>query len=205
MNLPNKITFARILLSLFLIFVLLFPFDAAGLVTPKLFINEAIVVDVKYVIAGVLFMIASLTDFVDGYLARKYDMVTDLGKMMDAIADKVLVNSVLIILASVGFISVVIPVIIITRDIFVDSIKMVIGSKGQVVGAIYTGKVKSACMMVGIVLTLFYNLPFELMNLRVSDALLAIACVLSIISAYQYFMMGKPYLFPKTTNKRKKL
>lgn len=207
MNLPNRITLTRILLSLVLIFILLFPFDAAGFVTPKLFINESIVVDIKYIVAGILFMVASLSDFIDGYLARKYNLVTDLGKMMDAIADKILVDSVLIILASVGFISVVIPVVIVTRDIVVDSIKMVIGSKGQVVGAIYTGKVKSACLMVGIVLTLFYNLPFELLNFKVADALLIIACVLAIISAYQYFMMGKPYLFPKnerTSRKKEK-
>ncbi len=202
MNLPNKITFTRILLSLILIFILLFPFDAAGFITPKLFINEAIVVDIKYIVAGVLFMIASMSDFVDGYLARKYNLVTDLGKMMDAIADKILVDSVLIILASVGFISVVIPVVIVIRDIFVDSVKMVVGSKGQVVGAIYTGKVKSACLMVGIVLTLFYNLPFELLNFKVADALLMIACILSIISAYQYYGMAKPYLFPKPTKSK---
>ncbi len=204
MNLPNKITFARILLSITLIFILLFPFDAAGFVTPKLFINESIVVDIKYIIAGFLFMIASLSDFVDGYIARKYNLVTDLGKMMDAIADKILVDSVLIILASVGFISVVIPVIIVVRDIFVDSVKMIIGSKGQVVGAIYSGKIKSACLMVGIVLTLFYNLPFELLNFQVSDVLLLIACVLSIVSAYQYYGMAKPYLFPKPVRNRKK-
>ena len=203
MNLPNRITFTRIMLSIVLIFILLFPFDAAGFVTPKLFVNESIVVDIKYIIAGVLFMIASLSDFVDGYLARKYNLVTDLGKMMDAIADKILVDSVLIILASVGFISVVIPVVIVIRDIFVDSVKMVIGSKGQVVGAIYTGKVKSACLMVGIVLTLFYNLPFELLNFKVSDVLLMVACVLSIVSAYQYYGMAKPYLFPKPVKSKR--
>ena len=97
MNLPNKITMSRIILSLFIIIVLLFPFDAAGFSLPKLFINESLVIDIKYPIAGVLFIIASLTDFVDGYLARKYNLVTDLGKMLDAIADKVLVNAILII------------------------------------------------------------------------------------------------------------
>ena len=72
MNLPNKITMSRIFLSLIIILLLLFPFDAMGFSLPKLFINETIVVDIKYLIAGVLFIIASLTDFVDGHLARKY-------------------------------------------------------------------------------------------------------------------------------------
>ena len=122
-------------------------------------------------------------------------MVTDLGKMLDAIADKVLVNSVLIILASSGFISPIIPVVIIVRDSIVNSIKMVAGSKGEVVAAIKSGKIKTACLMTGIVLTLFYNLPFELFNIRVSDALLIVACVLSIISAIQYYEMNKKYIF----------
>lgn len=191
MNLPNKITMSRIILSLFIIIILLFPFDAAGFSLPKLFINESLVIDIKYPIAGVLFIIASLTDFVDGYLARKYNLVTDLGKMLDAIADKVLVNAILIILASTGFISAVIPVIIVVRDIVVDTMKMVSGNKGKVVAAIKTGKYKTACMMVGVTLTMFYNLPFELLNIRVSDALLIIACVLSIISAVEYFNMTK--------------
>ena len=89
MNTPNKITLTRIVLSLFIILLLLFPFDAAGITIPQLFINESIVVDIRYFIAGVVFVIASLTDFVDGHLARKYNQVTDFGKMIDAIADVV--------------------------------------------------------------------------------------------------------------------
>lgn len=198
MNLPNKITMVRIFLSLFIIVLLLFPFDAAGITIPQLFINESIVVDVRYFIAGVIFIIASLTDFVDGYLARKYNQVTDFGKMVDAIADKVLVNSILVILASTGFISAVIPVIIVVRDIVVDSIKMIAGSKGNVVAAIKSGKLKTACLMIGITLTLFYNLPFELINLRVADAFLVVACVLSIISAIQYYNLNKKFISMKS-------
>jgi len=204
MNLPNKITMSRIILSLLIIILLLFPFDATGMVLPKLFINESLVIDIKYPIAGVLFIIASLTDFVDGYLARKYNLVTDLGKMLDAIADKVLVNAILIILASTGFISAVIPVIIVVRDIVVDTMKMISGNKGKVVAAIKTGKIKTACMMVGVTLTLFYNLPFELWNIRISDALLIIACVLSIISAVEYFNMTKD-LFLDNNSKKEEL
>lgn len=200
MNLPNKITMSRIVLSLIIIILLLFPFDATGVSLPKIFVNESIVIDIKYIVAGVLFIVASLTDFVDGHIARKYNMVTDFGKMLDAIADKVLVNAILIILASTGFISAIIPVIIVVRDIVVDTIKMVAGNKGRVVAAIYTGKIKTACMMVGITLTLFYNLPFELWNIRVSDALLIIAAVLSVVSAIQYFDMNKDLIIDNQNN-----
>lgn len=200
MNLPNKITMSRIVLSLIIIIFLLFPFDATGVSLPKIFVNESIVIDIKYIVAGVLFIVASLTDFVDGHIARKYNMVTDFGKMLDAIADKVLVNAILVILASTGFISAIIPVVIVVRDIVVDTIKMVAGNKGRVVAAIYTGKIKTACMMVGITLTLFYNLPFELWNIRVSDALLIIAAVLSVVSAIQYFDMNKDLIFDNQNN-----
>ena len=200
MNLPNKITMSRIVLSLIIIILLLFPFDATGVSLPKIFVNESIVIDIKYIVAGVLFIVASLTDFVDGHIARKYNMVTDFGKMLDAIADKVLVNAILVILASTGFISAIIPVVIVVRDIVVDTIKMVAGNKGRVVAAIYTGKIKTDCMMVGITLTLFYNLPFELWNIRVSDALLIIAAVLSVVSAIQYFDMNKDLIFDNQNN-----
>lgn len=200
MNLPNKITISRIILSIFIIVLLLFPFDAAGINVPRVFINESIVVDITYIISGGLFIIASLTDFLDGYLARKYNLVTDFGKMIDAIADKILVNPILIILAAKGFISPIIPVVIVCRDSIVNTIKMIAGSKGNVVAAIKMGKLKTACLMIGIVLTLFYNLPFELYNLRVSDALLIIACVLSIISAIQYYNINKKIIFTKKEN-----
>jgi CDP-diacylglycerol--glycerol-3-phosphate 3-phosphatidyltransferase len=203
MNLPNKITLMRIGISFFIIILLLFPFDAAGITLPTLFINETIVVDIKYLICGCLFIIASLTDFLDGYLARKNNQVTDFGKMLDAIADKVLVDSTLIILASKGFISSVIPVIVVVRDIIVDSIKMVAGSNGNVVAAIKSGKLKTACLMIGIILTLFYNLPFELLNLRVSDAFLIVAAILSIVSAIQYYNLNKQYISTKVESVEK--
>ena len=113
---------------------------------------------------------------------------------MDAIADKVLVNGVLIVLACNGLINVAIPVIIITRDIFVDSIKMVAGSKGKAVGASILGKLKTICMMTGLTLVFFYNLPFELLNIDVANGLLYVATVLSIISGIQYYQVNKDIL-----------
>ena len=194
MNLPNKITISRLILSIFIIIILIFPFDTVGVTLPRLFINETLVVDIKYFIAGGLFIVASITDFIDGYIARKYDMVTDFGKMLDAIVDKVLVNAVLILLATSGFIHPIIPVVIITRDTVVNTIKMVAGNKGNVVAASKLGKIKTILMMCGVSLTMFYNLPFELINIKVSDILLIIACVLSIISGVQYYNINKEYL-----------
>ena len=194
MNTANKITMSRIIMSVIIIALLLFPFDQVGLEFPTFLLKGRILVDLKYIIVGILFIVASLTDFFDGYVARKYNMVTDFGKMMDAISDKLLTNSVLIMLACDGKISTVVAVVIIVRDIIVDSIKMVVGNKGAAVAAIGIAKAKTATLMVGIILTLFYNLPFELIPLRVSDFLLVLAAILSIISAAKYYSMAKPYL-----------
>ena len=197
LNLPNKITLLRIFLTFVIIFLLLFPLGMAKINLPKVFINEKIIVDTKYLIAGVLFLIASFTDFLDGYIARSRNMITNFGKITDAIADKVLVNSVLIILACQSRINPIIPVIIITRDTIVDSIKMMASKNGVIQAAIKSGKIKTLCMMSGITLTFFYNLPFELIGLGVDQMLLFIACVLSIISCIQYYTLNKEFIFEK--------
>lgn len=197
MNLPTKLTILRIVLSIVVIVLLSFPFYAVGLQFPQ-YVVGGITVELQYIIAGIIFIIASLTDYLDGYLARKNNMVTDTGKMLDAIADKVLVNSVLIILAAHGFINEIIPVIIVLRDIVVNAIKMEAAAKGKVVAAIGSGKIKTATLMVGTVLAFFYNMPFEFININVADFLLYFACIMSVISAFQYYKMNKDIIFPKT-------
>lgn len=194
MNLPNKITITRIFIAFIILILLIFPFYQVDFYFPKYLIMGKVTLDLKYIIAGVLFIIASITDFLDGYIARSKNLVTDFGKVADAIADKVLVNGVLIALAVSGTISVIIPVVIVTRDIIVDSIKMVAGSKNKAVAASSLGKIKTIFMMVGISLTFFSNLPFELINIKVADILLLIATLLSVISACQYFAVNKKYI-----------
>lgn len=195
MNLPNKITVSRIVLSIIVLVMMVFPFYQVGFEWPTFIISGRVEVSLKYIICAVLFIIASCTDFLDGYIARKYNLVTDFGKVMDAIADKILVNGILIVLAVDGFIPMAIPVIIITRDTFVDSIKMVAGQSGHAVGASIAGKIKTICMMSGVSLMLIYNLPFELLNVKVADALIIIATVLSVVSGVQYYYNNRKALF----------
>lgn len=191
MNLPNKITMCRIYLSIILIVILIFPFDLCGIYFPNYIVFGKITMNLKYLIAGGIFLVASLTDSLDGYIARSRNLVTDFGKVMDAIADKVLVNGVLIALACDGTISVAIPAVIVTRDIFVDSIKMVVGNKGKAVGASVLGKLKTICMMSGLTLTFFYNLPCEIINFDLANGLLYVAVVLSVLSGIQYYLVNK--------------
>ena len=197
MNLPTKITVVRLILTVFILLLLCIPFSYFGFNFPK-YDFYGVPVELNYIIAGVIFIIASLTDFLDGYLARKNNQVTDLGKMLDAIADKVLVSPVLIVLAANGFIPVIIPVIYITRDIVVDAIKMQAAKSGKVQAAIKSGKYKTAFMMIGLSLTFFYNISFEFINIRVDLGLLFLACILSIVSAYEYYKINKSLIFGNT-------
>ena len=199
MNLPTKITVARLVLTVFIILLLCIPYSFFGFNFPVFDVN-GVAVELHYVIAGVLFIIASVTDYLDGYLARKNYQVTDTGKMLDAIADKALVNPILIILAANDFIPAIVPVIIVLRDILVNAIKMEAASKGKVVAAIKSGKLKTAAMMVGVSLVFFYNIPFEFINIRVDLGLLYFACIMSVISAWQYFNLNKHIIFPKKEN-----
>ena len=176
--------------------MLLVPWYSLGVEFP-VYQVATITVNLKYIIAGIIFLIASTSDFLDGYLARKNNMVTDFGKVMDAIADKLLVNGLLVILAYDRIISIVIPVVIISRDIVVDSCKMISGQNGKVVAASIMGKLKTICMMSGLTLTMFYNLPFELIGFPVADILLIAAVILSVISGAQYFYSVRDILFPK--------
>lgn len=192
MNLPNKLTVLRLILSVVVIILLLFPFYAVGIQFPQFNISGvSSPVELQYLIAGCIFIIASITDFLDGYIARKYNLITDTGKMLDAIADKVLVNSILVIFAAKGFISAIVPVIYIFRDEIVNTFKMDLGNKGKVVAAIKSGKIKTASMMIGIGLMFFYNLPFELINIKMADFLIYFAVIMSVISGFEYYNMWK--------------
>lgn len=200
MNTPNKITVSRIVLSFIILIILVLPSSAFGFNWPvydSIFGIKINPLSLKYIITGILFVIASLTDRLDGYLARKWNMVTDLGKMLDAIADKILVNGVLIVLAYDKFIPVAVPVIIITRDIITDTCKMVSGNKGKVVAASWMGKVKTVFMMVGVSFVFFGNLPFQLIPFDFAGLCIIIATVLSVVSGCQYYFATKKLLGDK--------
>lgn len=198
MNLPNKITISRIILAIIILIMLVIPWHSLGVTWPvynSVFnITLGSAISLKYIIAGILFLIASITDRLDGQIARKRNLVTDYGKMLDAIADKILVNGVLIIMAYDRMIPLVVPVVIITRDIITDTCKMMSGSKGKVVAASWTGKIKTAFMMTGLTLVFFGNLPFELIHFNFSGLCLIIATVLSVISGCQYYFNTKKVL-----------
>ena len=108
----------------------------------------------------------------------------------------------LIIFAALGFVNAIVPVVIVVRDIIVDAIKMEAAAKGKVVAAIKSGKLKTASLMIGIVLMFFYNLPFEIWNIRVDLFFLYFATIMAIVSMYEYFALNKSLIFPNDKMKK---
>lgn len=156
----------KIILAVGIIVLLIFPFSALGLNILQLFVNEKIVIDIRYLIAGLLFLIFLLISF----LSKKdsSDIISTL-----------LFTSILIILSAQGFMHPIIAVVIIGTDIIFKELKNVLK-----VNSLY--QIKNVCLSLGILLTLFYNLPFELFNLRVADFMLILSSALSVISLIQY-------------------
>mgnify|MGYP001625618267 FL=1 len=194
MNLANKLTISRIVMAVIILLILLIPFEDFGISIPTFYVMGKVLVDIRYLIAGFLFVIACVTDYLDGSIARKEKKTSDFGATLDAIADKILVNGVLIILAYQGFILIIIPIVIVLRDICVDALRVLSAKNKVIIKASKWGKVKTVFMMCGVSLLLFYNLPFEIWGFYVADLLVSIATILSVISAVLYFIHAKDQL-----------
>ena len=194
MNLANKLTISRIVMTIIILLILLIPFEEFGFSVPTFYVMGKVLVDIRYLVAGFLFVIACVTDYLDGTVARKEKMTSDFGATLDAIADKILVNGVLIILAYQGFISIIIPVIIVLRDICVDALRVLAAKNKVIIKASKWGKIKTVFMMCGVSLLLFYNLPFEIWGIYIADLFVFVAIILSVISAILYFIHVKDKL-----------
>ena len=177
MNLPNKLSVARVLCIPAIVTLLHFSSDTCRL------------------IAAALFIIGCLTDFLDGKIARKRNLVTDFGKFIDPVADKLLVLTTLIMLIKPGLMPAWIVIIILCRELAVDGLRMVAVTKGQVIAAGPLGKWKTACQMVLISAILILNLGvFDAWPLTV---LAIIVVALTLISAVDYFVRNKAVLADK--------
>jgi CDP-diacylglycerol---glycerol-3-phosphate 3-phosphatidyltransferase len=186
MNLPNRLTLLRIFFVPLIVFVFIFPFGQYGIVFGHISIDFVTLPIVNLIALG-LFVLASITDFFDGYIARKNHQISTFGKFMDPIADKLLVNTMFILFAIQGLIPAIAVLVMLWRDVFVDGLRMLAAEKGRVVSAGYMGKLKTVIQMLTIMFILISNLPFELYNLPVSNFLLWFSVVISIISGVGYF------------------
>lgn len=187
MNLPNKLTVFRILLVPIIIILFIFPISGeVNVVNTVLSINQIVIVS--------LFALASITDFFDGQIARKYNLITTFGKFMDPIADKLLVNTMIIMLASTHKIHVIIAVIMISRDIVVDAIRLLAVQNNVVIAASFLGKAKTFVQMFAIVFVLLNNIPFCFINFPLDQILMWLAMVVSLISGIDYFNKSKHFI-----------
>jgi len=190
MNLPNRLTVIRLLLVPVIVFFSIFPFAQFNIVFGHISI-DFVNLPILNLIILVLFLIASATDFLDGYLARKNNQVTTFGKFVDPIADKLLVNTLFILLSVNGIIPVLAVLLMIWRDTIVDAIRLIAARKGITIAAQFLGKVKTVAQMITLVLYLVNNLPFELMHLPVNDLMLWFTVSISLLSGISYFMQSK--------------
>ena len=194
MNLPNRLTVMRIIMIPVIILIAIFPYSQFGIEIPMLQFGFVTLSAVNIVML-VLFCIASFTDFLDGYLARKNNLVTTFGKFADPIADKLLVTTMFVLFAAQGTIPVVPVLIMVARDTIVDGIRMIASSNGVVMADGYLGKLKTVVQMLSIITILLNNLPFELYRLPVSDFLLWFAAFTSLASGISYFNQMREYIF----------
>jgi len=191
MSVANKLTFSRMILAILILFLFLFPWQDMGISFPNILVMGRIIVDIKYVIAGVLFLGAIATDFLDGYLARNEKKANDMGAVLDFVADRVLVDGILIVLSYNGFISVLIPILVILRDLIVDGIRIMVAKNGTILKPTNYNKMKTFCMYTGIAFSLFYNLPFEIWGIFFSEILIDIGAILSVVTGYLYYVEWK--------------
>lgn len=183
MNLPNKLTVFRMILILPFVILLLGGFHQWGWFTA---IFGGILAYVDY-IALVIFIIASLTDWLDGYLARKNNLVTNFGKFMDPLADKLLVCAALIALIELGRIPSWVVIVIISREFIISGFRTVAADNGVVIAASYWGKFKTTFQMVMVCL-MIANIP----ALRVLTTIIMwIALILTVVSLVDYLLKNK--------------
>ncbi len=176
MNLPNKLTIMRVILIPFFVFFLLAPYFG----------------EYGNYIAAAIFIVASLTDLLDGKIARKYGLVTNFGKFMDPLADKLLVCAAMICLTENGRLSAWIVIIIISREFIISGFRLVASDNGIVIAASYWGKFKTVFQML-MIIVLILDIRAEFMQI-LGNILIYTALALTVISLIDYIVKNKEIL-----------
>ena len=172
MNLPNKLTMGRIFAIPVFIVVFLMNYRIA---------------------AAVIFILAAVTDMLDGHIARKHNLVTNFGKLMDPLADKLLVMSALICMVEVGDVAGWMVVVILGREFIITGMRQVAAAQGIVIAAGTTGKIKTITQMIAIPLLILENWPFTALGIPVpfDQIFMWIALIMTIVSGAEYIMKNK--------------
>ena len=195
LNLPNKLTLLRLLLIPFFLVLLAFRFDwgtVEGLGSS---------IGIPELIATIIFIIASITDWLDGYIARRDNLVTNFGKFADPMADKILVASALIMLVELNLAPGWVVAVIIAREFAVTGLRLLlVETGGTVLAAAWPGKIKTVTQMLAIIFLLLNNLPFAWTGIPVGSILLYISLFFTVYSGIDYFYNAR-FVFADTLNK----
>lgn len=188
MNLPNKITLSRVLLIPFFILFIAVDFGwgiirIGGTEMP-----------VEHLVGAIIFIVASITDWLDGYLARKQNLVTNMGKFLDPLADKLLVSAAFILLVELGTAPAWIVIIIISREFAVTGLRLILAGGGEVVAANQLGKIKTVTQLLAIIFLLLHNIFFEAAGIPFGTIMLYIALIFTVWSGADYFMKNRRIL-----------
>lgn len=187
MNIPNRITVSRILLIPIFVIVMMFNFDWG---TMKLFGAE---MPVNHFVGALIFIIASTTDGLDGYYARKYNLVTTLGKFLDPLADKLLVSAAFIMLVEIGAAPAPawVIILILSREFAVTGLRSILAGEGTIVAASNLGKFKTVTQIVAITSLLLHNTFFVLFGIPFDVIMLYIALFFTLWSGWDYFYLNR--------------
>lgn len=181
MNLPNKLTVLRIIMIPIFIVILAIPFDWGTIAI------QSLNLPVTHLVAAILFAVASITDWLDGYIARARNLVTNFGKFADPLADKMLVMTAFIMLVALAKAPAWVVAIIVCRELAVTGLRLLLVEGGEVMAAAWPGKVKTATQMVAIILLLINNWPFVYIGLPVDQIMLYACLIFTIYSGIDYF------------------
>ena len=185
MNIPNKITVSRILLIPIFVIVILFDFGWGNMT----FLGAEM--PVNHFVAGLIFIIASCTDWVDGYYARKFNLVTNLGKFLDPLADKLLVAAAFIVLVELGMAPSWIVIIILSREFAVTGLRAILAGEGEIVAASQLGKIKTWAQIVAISSLILHNTIFAPINIPFDMITLYVALIFTVWSGWEYFYLNR--------------
>lgn len=188
MNLPNKITLSRVLMIPFFILFMAVDFGW-GIIQ-----FGGVEMPVEHLVGAIIFIIASTTDWLDGYLARKNNLVTNMGKFLDPLADKLLVSAAFILLVEMGFAPAWIVIVIISREFAVTGLRLILAGGGEVVAANQLGKIKTVTQLLAISFLLLHNVFFEPLGIPFGTIMLYIALFFTVWSGVDYFIKNRKVL-----------
>lgn len=188
MNVPNQISMFRIFLIPIFMFFMLVDFNWGDIS----FLGATI--PVGHFVGAIIFIIASITDFIDGYYARKYNLVTNMGKFLDPLADKLLVSAALIILVQFEMVPAWVVILIISREFAVTGLRLILANEGEVVAANKLGKIKMWTQIIAVSSLLLGNVFFEMFSIPFDMIMLYVCLVFTLWSGFDYFYLNRKVL-----------